>query len=134
MREKGQTTRDGSRNRNGQINLGCTNRPGTDYGQDVSVLYCPTGDRHSGSNGSDIFQRKCPSHQGGRPGLPRTPAEEKGDMSGKGEPALLSVISSDLRQPPRNSQRLDEHLHTREAKRVLERVWIVRRKNTSVQS
>lgn len=80
MSEKGQTTRYGYQNRNGQINLGGTTRPGTDYGQSVYVLYCPICDRNYGSNGSDIFQRKCPYHQGGRPGLPLTPDEEKWAM------------------------------------------------------
>ena len=47
---------------------------------------------------------------------------------------MLYVISYDLRQPTRNYQRLYEHLHKLGAKRVLERVWIARRENTSVQS
>jgi hypothetical protein len=65
----GLTTAPGYRNRNGQTVLRSTGLAGTDHGQSVYVLQCG-GCRHEyGSNGSDIFQRRCPVCQGGRPGL-----------------------------------------------------------------
>ena len=71
------TTEPGYVNRNGQINLGRTDPPraGTDHNQKVYILRCPECQRNYGVNGSDIFQRKCPFHQGGAPGLPLTDAE-----------------------------------------------------------
>jgi hypothetical protein len=68
-RGSGLTTAPGYRNRNGQTVLRSTGLAGTDHGQSVYVLQCG-GCRHEyGSNGSDIFQRRCPVCQGGRPGL-----------------------------------------------------------------
>lgn len=65
----GLTTAPGYRNRNGQTVLRSTGLAGTDHGQSVYVLQCG-GCRHEyGSNGSDIFQRRCPVCRGGRPGL-----------------------------------------------------------------
>ena len=66
------TTERGYENRNGQINLGVTAPPrhGTDRGQYVYVMHCPVCARNYGVNGSDIFERKCPTHLGGgKPGL-----------------------------------------------------------------
>ena len=61
------TTDIGYVNRNSQINLGCTEELGTDHGQWFYKMEC----QHCGytykANGSDIFQRKCPKCQGGRP-------------------------------------------------------------------
>ena len=47
---------------------------------------------------------------------------------------MLYVICYDLRQKTRKYNGFYEHLHDLGAQRVLERVWIVRRANTSVQS
>lgn len=65
------TTRVGYKNRNGQKNLGRTVPPraGNDYGQYVYIMRCLKCGKNYGANGSDIFQRKCPFHQGGKPGL-----------------------------------------------------------------
>jgi hypothetical protein len=63
------TTAAGYQNRNGQTVVRSTGLAGTDHGQSVYVLQCG-GCRHEyGANGSDIFQRRCPACQGGRPGL-----------------------------------------------------------------
>lgn len=81
MNSEVKTTDVGYINRNHQAVLRKTFRPGNDYNQRVYVLRCLNPDcRHEyGVNGSDIFQRKCPSCQGGKPGLPirrsSTPAE-----------------------------------------------------------
>lgn len=77
--KKQKTTEPGYVNRNGQINLGRTNppRPGNDAGQSIYVMRCPKCGHNYGVNGSDIWQRRCPKHGGGQPGLPLTPAEEK---------------------------------------------------------
>jgi hypothetical protein len=65
----GLTTAPGYRNRNGQTVLRSTGFAGTDHGQSVYVLQCG-GCRHEyGANGSDIFQRRCPVCQGGKPGF-----------------------------------------------------------------
>ena len=77
------TTDPGYTNRNGQINLGRTDppRPGTDRGQSIYVLRCPSCSRNYGANGTDIWQRRCPFHDGGKPGLLLTPAEHMLDDS-----------------------------------------------------
>src|SRR5438105_416920 len=68
-------------NRNRQLVMRKTSQPGNDHNQRIYVLGCLNPEcRHEyGVNGSDIFQRKCPNCQGGRPGLPvrksKTPAE-----------------------------------------------------------
>ena len=65
-------TNPGSENHNGQINLGITNPPrdGSDHLQKVYVMHCPECVCNYGANGSDIHLRKCPCHQGGKPGEP----------------------------------------------------------------
>jgi hypothetical protein len=68
--EAGKTTRPGYRNRNGQVNLRPTGLPGNDHLQYIYVLRCDSCGHEYGANGSDIFQRKCPACQGGKPGLP----------------------------------------------------------------
>jgi hypothetical protein len=65
----GRTTAPGYQNRNGQTVLRSTGLAGTDYGQSVYVLQCDRCRHEYGANGSDIFQRRCPACQGGRPGL-----------------------------------------------------------------
>lgn len=76
-REDKGTTRVGYINRNGQKNLGHIDPPraGTDHYQNVYILQCTKCEHVYGSNGFDIFQRKCPSCQGGRKG-PKLRANE----------------------------------------------------------
>jgi len=64
------TTHAGYRNRNNQTVVRPTNLPGNDYLQRVYVLRCDMCEFQYGANGSDIFQRRCPACDGGRPGLP----------------------------------------------------------------
>jgi hypothetical protein len=63
------TTRIGYVNRNDQEVIRPTGKPGTDYGQYIYVLRCRTCRYEYGANGSDIFQRRCPAHDGGAAGL-----------------------------------------------------------------
>lgn len=63
------TTVPGFRNRNGQVVIGPTGRPGTDHNQQIYRLCCGACGLNYGANGSDIHIRKCPSCGGGRPGL-----------------------------------------------------------------
>lgn len=71
-RGQGQSTQPGYRNRNDQVVLRATDARGNDHGQYVYVLRCerPSCGCEYGANGSDIFQRKCPACQDGKPGLP----------------------------------------------------------------
>jgi len=69
MSEKG-TTRIGYVNRNEQEVVCRTNLPGNDHLQKTYVLRCKRCGAEYGANGTDIWQRRCPWHQGGRPGLP----------------------------------------------------------------
>jgi hypothetical protein len=66
---KGETTQPGYRNRNAQVVIRGTGLQGTDRGQYVYVLRCESCQIEYGANGSDIWDRKCPKCQGGRPGL-----------------------------------------------------------------
>jgi len=63
------TTERGRTNRNGQTVIRATGRPGNDHLQYVYVLRCGRRGTEYGANGSDIWQRRCPSCQGGAPGL-----------------------------------------------------------------
>ena len=63
------TTVPGYRNRNGQVVVSATGLPGNDHLQRVYILQCDQCNTKYGSNGSDIFQRRCPHCGGGRPGL-----------------------------------------------------------------
>jgi hypothetical protein len=63
------TTSPGYTNRNRQRVIRQTDLPGTDHFQKVYVLQCEYCETEYGSNGADIFQRRCPKCQGGRPGL-----------------------------------------------------------------
>jgi hypothetical protein len=69
MMTKG-TTETGYRNRNGQTVTRRTDLPGNDHNQMTYVLRCDGCGHEYGSNGSDIFQRRCPAHDGGAAGLP----------------------------------------------------------------
>lgn len=65
------TTVLGYTNRNNQRNCGCTGQPGNDHNQMTYRMQClnlACGHTY-GANGSDIWQRRCPKCQGGRPGL-----------------------------------------------------------------
>jgi len=66
------TTRAGFINPNQQQNLGPMQPPieGTDYGQYVYIIQCTCCGLIYGANGSDIWERKCPKCQGGKPGIP----------------------------------------------------------------
>lgn len=63
------TTEPGYRNRNGQVVLRRTDLPGNDHNQMTYVLRCDGCGHEYGANGSDIFQRRCPAHDGGAAGL-----------------------------------------------------------------
>jgi hypothetical protein len=64
------TTEPGYRNRNGQVVVRKTALPGNDYNQITYVLRCEQCEHEYGANGSDIFQRRCPAHDGGASGPP----------------------------------------------------------------
>ena len=66
----GVTTAIGYVNRNGQEVIRATGLLGTDHLQRVYVLRCRECGCVYGANGSDIWERRCPKHQGGKPGLP----------------------------------------------------------------
>ena len=63
------TTTPGYWNRNGQVVVKRTDRPGNDHNQRLYVLECSRCGHRYGANGSDIWQRKCPECGGGQPGL-----------------------------------------------------------------
>ena len=63
-----ETTQTGYRNKNDQLVLGPTGRPGSDHGQSIYVLHCGRCGHQYGANGSDIFQRHCPNCDGGAAG------------------------------------------------------------------
>ena len=63
------TTEPGYRNRNGQVVLRRTDLPGNDHNQMTYVLRCDGCGHEYGANGSDIFHRRCPNHDGGAAGL-----------------------------------------------------------------
>ena len=67
-----ETTKIGYVNCNQQKNLGRTHPPrtGSDHLQYVYVMLCLNCGKLYGANGSDIFERKCPSCQNGAEGLP----------------------------------------------------------------
>lgn len=60
------TTETGYVNKNNQKNLGPTGEPGTDHLQRFYLMECGYCKYIYKANGSDIWQRKCPSCQGGR--------------------------------------------------------------------
>ena len=65
--QKKKTTEKGYVNRNQQENLGRTSEPGTDHCQWFYQMKCLHCGHLYKANGTDIFQRKCPKCQGGRP-------------------------------------------------------------------
>ncbi|MFH1215586.1 MAG: hypothetical protein V1706_03690 [Pseudomonadota bacterium] len=64
------TTQIGYTNKKNQKNMGHRHQPGNDYGQLSYKLQCLFCGHEYGVNGTDIFQRKCPKCQGGKPGIP----------------------------------------------------------------
>lgn len=63
------TTETGYINKNNQRNNGRTDKAGTDFGQWYYAMECLNencGHKYY-ANGTDIWQRKCPKCQGGRP-------------------------------------------------------------------
>lgn len=66
-----ETTTIGYVNRNNQRCCGHRKVAGTDHGQHAYRMEClVSGCGHIyGANGTDVFQRKCPRHQGGKPGI-----------------------------------------------------------------
>ena len=65
----GKTTQNGYINKNNQENLGTKWVTGTDHGQYAYKLSCNRCGSIYGANGTDIFERKCPNCQGGKPGI-----------------------------------------------------------------
>jgi PHP family Zn ribbon phosphoesterase len=61
------TTEPGYENKNNQINVGRTGEEGTDHMQLLYLMECKKCGFKYKANGSDIWQRKCPNCQGGRP-------------------------------------------------------------------
>ncbi len=64
---KSKTTVTGFINRNDQLNKGKTDMPGSDHFQWFYKMECQKCGYEYLANGSDIFQRKCPECQGGKP-------------------------------------------------------------------
>jgi predicted RNA binding protein YcfA (HicA-like mRNA interferase family) len=60
----------GDENPNGQVFARETDEPGTDHNQYIWELLCKHCGQRYGANGSDFHHRKCPSCQGGAPGIP----------------------------------------------------------------
>ena len=54
-------------NKNQQKNLGRTDTPGTDHNQYFYEMECLNCGFKYYANGSDIWHRKCPGCQGGKP-------------------------------------------------------------------
>ena len=63
------TTDPGYTNKNDQVVLSQTNKRGNDHNQLVYAMRCLKCGHQYGANGSDIWQRLCPSCGGGAPGL-----------------------------------------------------------------
>jgi hypothetical protein len=55
------TTTPGFENKNGQVVLSRTSSKGTDHNQYIYLLRCKHCGLEYGANGSDIWERKCPS-------------------------------------------------------------------------
>ena len=54
-------------NKNNQKNNGCTYEAGTDNNQKFYAMECLNCGYHYKANGTDVWQRKCPKCQGGKP-------------------------------------------------------------------
>lgn len=68
----GKTTQVGYINRNNQKCCGHRGLEGNDHNQFAYQMQCLESSKcpRYGCNGSDVFQRKCPTCQGGEPGIP----------------------------------------------------------------
>jgi Zn finger protein HypA/HybF involved in hydrogenase expression len=64
------TTQPGYVNRNAQRVIRATQLPGTDKVQTAYVLECEQCQHRYAANESDIFERRCPRCQTGKPGIP----------------------------------------------------------------
>jgi len=64
------TTEPGYVNRNAQRVIRATGIPGTDQSKTSYVLECEQCQHRYAANGADIFERRCPKCQTGKPGLP----------------------------------------------------------------
>jgi len=61
-----QSTDPGYKNRHGQVVIEKTGFPSESFpGQTIYRLQCTHCGHEYGSNGCDIFKRRCPRHQGG---------------------------------------------------------------------
>jgi hypothetical protein len=65
----GYSTRPGYVNRHGQVVIRNTGLPGTDRRQTVYELGCSACGHVYGANGSELYERRCPMHDHGAPGL-----------------------------------------------------------------
>jgi hypothetical protein len=63
------TTAIGYTNKHQQTVVRKTDEPRNDHLQRVYVLKCVVCGHEYGANGSDIWQRRCPKHDKGAPGL-----------------------------------------------------------------
>ena len=54
-------------NKNDQRNNGCTYEDGTDNNQKFYAMECLKCGHNYKANGTDIWERKCPACQGGKP-------------------------------------------------------------------
>lgn len=63
------TTQIGYVNRNQQKCLGTRGRDGSDHFQKAYKMECLVCGHIYGANGTDVFQRKCPKCQRGKPGI-----------------------------------------------------------------
>jgi hypothetical protein len=57
-------------NRNGQRCMGHRGVEGTDHEQFACKAECTVCGYVYGANGSDMHERRCPMHDGGKPGIP----------------------------------------------------------------
>nr|WP_321526622.1 hypothetical protein [uncultured Cohaesibacter sp.] len=64
------TTCPGLTNRNNQTVIRKTDLAGNDHNQVIYIIECQNCGKRYGSNGSGIFQRRCPECDNGQPGLP----------------------------------------------------------------
>jgi hypothetical protein len=63
------TTDKGFVNKNGQVVIRNTGKPGSDYNSKTYQLGCSLCGNVYGANSTDIFERKCPNCQRGAKGL-----------------------------------------------------------------
>ena len=61
------STQPGYINKHNQKNIGCTFLPGTDHNQQLYAMECLNCGCNYRSNGTNIYERKCPNCQGGKP-------------------------------------------------------------------